>query len=81
MSDNVEPWPLSGPMQREAPKPIVRPCDHGLELAVMGLEEQLGTIEAYNRLVDKCRVLRDQIERGHVKTQNPIYARNVRGGT
>jgi hypothetical protein len=79
MTDNVKPWPLSGPMTKEVPKPIVRPCDHGLELAVMQLETQVGTIEAYNRLVDKCRVLREQIERGHVKAQNPIFATSIRG--
>ncbi len=79
MSDNVEPWPLSGPMRRDIPRPIVRPCDYALELAVLSLETQLGTVEAYNRLVAKCDILRAQIARGHVKAQNPIYARNIKG--
>ncbi len=76
---DIKAWPLSGPMTQDQPKPIVRPCDYGLESAVMALETQVGTIEAYNRLVDKCRVLREQIERGHVKAQNPLYAVNIRG--
>lgn len=75
----VKAWPLSGPMTKDAPKPIVRPCDYGLELAVTELETQVGTIEAYNRMVDKCRVLREQIARGHVKAQNPLYAVDVMG--
>lgn len=79
MAADIKPWPLSGPMTQQRPMPIVRPCDYGLEIAVMALETQVGTIEAYNRIVDKCRVLREQIERGHIKAQNQLYAKSIKG--
>jgi hypothetical protein len=63
----------------DAPRRLVRPCDYGLLLAVQNLETQLGTIEAYNRLVQAANVLRNKVERGDAKAQNPIYAKSVRG--
>jgi hypothetical protein len=76
---NVIPWPHAGGPMAPLPKPITRPCDWGLLNAVQALETQLGTIEAYNRLVRAAEELRAQIERGEAKAQNPIYARRPRG--
>ena len=65
---------------RDAPPPrIKRPCDYSLELAVSDLETQLGTVEAYNRLVDAAAMMKERIRRGKIRAQNPLYAVNVRG--
>lgn len=80
MSGNVKAWPKPTGTPLEAPKPIVRPCDYGLRSAVFSLEQQLGTIEAYNRLVEAAAVLRACIDAGKAQAQNPIFAVNVRGG-
>jgi hypothetical protein len=60
---------------------IKRPCDSGLYLAVSSLETQLGTIEAYNRLVEAALSLKARIDAGDIKAQNPIYAVSIRGET
>lgn len=75
----VVPWPKPAGTMVDAPRRLVRPCDYGLLLAVQHLETQLGTIEAYNRLVQAANVLRKKVERGEAKAQNPIYAKSVRG--
>jgi len=75
MSDNVLAWPI--PVCRAdkpLPKPIVRPCDWGLMSAINNLETQLGTIEAYNRLVVAAAKLKGKIDAGQAQAQNPIYA-------
>lgn len=77
----VKPWPLQGPMRVEQPRRIKRPCDWGLWTAVNQLEVQLGTIEAFNRLVDAADELKARIDVGDVKAQNPLYAIDIRGGT
>jgi hypothetical protein len=69
----VAPWPKSG-RPKEAPRKILRPCDWGLRGAVTSLETQLGTIEAYNRLVDMAAELKAQIDAGKAKPQTPVYA-------
>jgi hypothetical protein len=71
--DDVVPWPKSG-RAVEPPKPITRPCDYALLSAYRQLETQLGTIEAYNRIVAFAANVRAQIDRGEVKAQNPLYA-------
>lgn len=76
---NVKPWPKATGNPAPAPKRIVRPCDYGLRASVMDLETQLGTIEAYNRLVDEAARLRKRIESGDVKPQHPTFAVSVRG--
>jgi len=63
----------------QVPKRIVRPCDYGLLAAVNSLETQLGTIEAYNRLVEAAASMKARIDAGKTKAQNPIYAVSVRG--
>lgn len=55
------------------PQQIMRPCDYGLELAVTNLEIQLGTIEAYNRLVGVAMDLRKVIDEKRAKAPNPCY--------
>lgn len=80
MSDNVKAWPKPTGTPHEAPKRIVRPCDYGLRGAIFSLEQQLGTIEAYNRLVEAAAALRVRIDAGEAQAQNPIFAVNVRGG-
>lgn len=71
----VFPWPIpAGRAEVPAPKRIVRPCDYGLIGAVNGLETQLGTIEAYNRLAEAANVLKAQIDAGNAKPQHPMFA-------
>jgi hypothetical protein len=72
-------WPKVTGTMVEPPRRLVRPCDAGLLLAVQNLETQLGTIEAYNRLVMAAKSLAHKIERGDAKAQNPLYAKSVRG--
>lgn len=82
MGDAVKPWPkVAGRAELKPPKPIVRPCDYGLQLAVMNLEAQLGTIEAYNRLARAAYELHRRIEAGQAQPQNPIFAVDVRGAS
>lgn len=74
-TDNVRPWPLvAGRPEVALPKPIMRPCDWGLLGAIYGLETQLGTIEAYNRLADAAHALRAKIDAGQAVAQNPMFA-------
>lgn len=80
MSDNVKPWPNpAGRPDVPPPARIKRPCDYGLELAVMNLEAQLGTIEAYNRLATAAHALKAQIDAGNAKAQYAMYAVSTRG--
>ena len=75
MTNNVKPWPkAAGRAEVELSKPIIRPCDWGLIGAVTGLETQLGTIEAYNRLATAAHKLKAKIDAGQAEQQNPIYA-------
>jgi len=71
---NIKPWPKPTGRPVDLPKRIRRPADYGLELAIMNLETQLGTIEAYNRLVEWAVHLRKRIDGGDAKAQNPLYA-------
>lgn len=75
----VHAWPNPTVRPAELPKRIMRPCDYGLQLAVSNLEAQLGTIEAYNRLVEAARLLRDRIESGGALAQNPLFAKSIKG--
>jgi hypothetical protein len=75
VSDNVKAWPLvAGRADVPVPKPIVRPCDYGLWLAIQNMECQLGSIEAYNRLARAAHALKAQIDAGDAKPQNPLFA-------
>lgn len=75
MSADLHPWPkVAGRADAPVPKRIMRPCDYGLINAIRGLETQLGTIEAYNRLANAAHALKAQIDAGNAKPQNPIYA-------
>lgn len=76
---NVKAWPKPTGTPMEPPKRIVRPCDYGLMCALNGLEQQLGTIEAYNRIVECANVMKKRIDAGDVKPQNPIFAVSVTG--
>ncbi len=67
------------PIKGNLPLRIKRPCDFGLEGAINDLETQLGTIEAYNRLAEAAQRLKARIERGSIKSQNPIYAASIKG--
>lgn len=79
MDGNVKAWPKVAGTPAVLPDAIFRPCDAGLQLATMNLETELGTIEAYNRLVRMARKLKHQIDRGEAKPQSPLYAINWRG--
>lgn len=79
MSGNVKAWPKVTGTPSDAPKRIVRPCDYKLWLTVDALETQLGTIEAYNRLVEAAEKMRERIDAGDSKPQHPMFAVSVRG--
>jgi len=79
MSDNVKAWPKATGRPVEAPRRITRPCDAGLWLAITNAEMQLGTIEAYNRVVEAAALLRAQIDAGGAKPQNPLFAVSIKG--
>lgn len=80
MSDNVKPWPrVAGRPTDAAPKPVLRPCDWKLRSAVMQLEMELGTIEAYNRLVAAAATVKQRIDAGQAQPQYPQYAVHPRG--
>lgn len=73
--DNVRAWPKpAGRADAPLPKPIVRPCDYGLLSAIHGLETQLGTIEAYNRLARAAASLKAKIDAGNAVAQHPLFA-------
>jgi hypothetical protein len=72
-------WPLPAGIVKPLPKRIMRPCDWGLVSVTMNLETQLGTIEAYNRLIDAAEKLKAKIDRGDALAQNPIYAKSIKG--
>lgn len=59
----------------------MRPCDYGLLAVMRELETQLGTVEAYNRLVEAAHTMRVAIDGGRVVAQNPMYAVSIRGET
>lgn len=79
MSADVKAWPKATGVPVEPPKPITRPCDYGLWLAVNAAETQLGTIEAYNRLCARAAALKARIDKGDVKAQHPMFAVSVKG--
>lgn len=75
MTDNVRAWPkVAGRAEAALPKRLIRPCDYGLMNAIRGLETQLGTIEAYNRLAEAAHALKAKIDAGNAKPQNPMFA-------
>lgn len=79
--NNVTPWPKATGTPLTPPKQIKRPCDFGLELAWIKLETQLGTIEAYNRLVHLADGVKRNIDNGEIEPQNPLYATSIKGET
>ena len=72
-------WPKATGTPFELPLPIMRPCEYGLRNAVQQLEVQLGTIEAYNRLVAAATAIRVRIDANDIKPQNPLYAKSING--
>jgi hypothetical protein len=42
--------------------------------AVRGLETQVGTVEAYNRLCDAAQALKNKVDRGEAQAQSPLFA-------
>ena len=75
----VVAWPKATGTPLELPLTIMRPCDFSLLNAVQKLETQLGTIEAYNRLVKEATAIRARIDAKNIKPQNPLYAESIRG--
>ena len=82
MTDNVKPWPkVAGRVDVLPPLIAMRPCDWGLIMCVNNLETQLGSIEAYNRLATAAHKLKAKIDNGEARSQNPLYAIDIRGAT
>ena len=75
----VVAWPKATGTPLELPLPIMRPCEYGLRNAVQQLETQLGTIEAYNRLVKEATAIRVRIDAKDIKPQNPLFAKSING--
>ena len=59
---------------RKPPKPIIRPCEWGLKGTITDLEMQMGSIEAYNMLIDYAAKLKRKIDSGNARAQNPLYS-------
>lgn len=73
----VYAWPKVAGNTEEVPRRIFRPCDAGLWLAIRECEIQLGTIEAYNRLVEQAKRLQNKIEAGKGEAQSLYFAMNT----
>ncbi len=61
------------------PAIIKRPCDFSLESAVTSLETQLGTIEAYNRIVASAAGLKEKIDSHKGRPASHCYAISKEG--
>lgn len=81
MMGEVKAWPKPTGRPLDLPGRINRPCDYDLELTTFNLESQLGTIEAYNRIVAMAERLHEKIKNGKAKPQNPLFAASIRGDT
>ena len=79
MAADIKPWPKAQGEPLPLPARIVRPCDYALRSAVLDLEQQLGTIEACNRLVDAANALHEKIKAGDAQAQNPFFAKDPKG--
>ena len=80
MSNNVHAWPKpAGRADSPLPAPITRPCDWGLRRVIGDMEQQIGTIEAYNRLAIAAAALKAKIDAGQAEAQNPIFAKSITG--
>lgn len=78
--NDVIAWPKATGVPAELPERVMRPCDYGMLGALYNLEVQLGTIEAYNRVVEAANHLKARIDAGDIKPQNPIFAVHIKGG-
>jgi hypothetical protein len=81
--NKVVEWPIETepPPLPDAPRPIMRPCDYGLQLAIINLETQCGSIEAYMRICRAAASLKAKIDGGKAEPQNPCYATDASGRT
>lgn len=70
----VHPWPKATGVPAAPPRPMTVAADHTLAMAWHALEAQLGTVEAYNRIVALASRQHARIARGDVKAQLAIYA-------
>lgn len=59
---------------RPPPARIVRPCDFSLKNAITALENQVGTVEAYNKLCDAAAHLKKVIDDGQGKQAISMFA-------
>jgi hypothetical protein len=73
MSD-VRQLPVTPAPSRPTPRRIVRPCEHGLALAIDAMETQMGSVEAYNLLCDAAASLRRKIDAGEGHAQHAMWA-------
>lgn len=59
---------------RQPPRRIKRPCDYGLEAAIASMENQVGTVESYNRLCDAAAAMKARIDNGQGKAAIKQFA-------
>jgi len=59
---------------RPAPKRIMRPCDYGLRRVIFDMENQVGTVEAYNKMCDAAEKLKAQIDSGNARQAHAHFA-------
>lgn len=71
---NVHQLQVETSSSRPVPSRIIRPCDQTLNRAVYELEQQLGTVEAYNRLCEAAAKLKRRIDDGDAKRQLAMFA-------
>ena len=76
MGADIKLWPKAQGEPKPLPARIVRPCDYALRSAIFDLEQQLGTIEACNRLIDAASLLHEKIKAGTAQAQNPLFAKD-----
>lgn len=59
---------------RPIPERVIRPCEYGLMGSICDMEAQLGSIEAYNMIVDYASKLKAKIDSGHAQAQSHIFS-------
>ncbi|MCY0914040.1 hypothetical protein [Massilia antarctica] len=61
-NSNVRLFPVQLTTDRVPPQHLMRASDYGLLHALFNLEEELGLVEAYNRLCDAAYALKVKID-------------------
>jgi hypothetical protein len=71
---DIRQFPSQLTTDRPAPRRIVRPCEHGLALAIDQMEVEMGSVQAYNQLCDIAGRLKRKIDAGDGIAQHAMWA-------